>query len=80
MSADALDTLLEKLSRGEDSAAERVFREYEPLLRAIVRRRLTPAFRAKFDSTDVIQSAWLDLLGTYRARGCQRLSGNLVLQ
>ena len=71
MKADTLDTLLVKLSRGDDSAAERVFRDYEPLLRAIVRRRLTPALRTKFDSTDVIQSVWLDLLEAYRARGWQ---------
>lgn len=71
MSDEALDTLLAKLARGEDSAAERVFRDYEPLLRVIVRRRLTPALRAKFDTADVIQSAWLDLLGAYRADGWQ---------
>ena len=42
MSADSLDTLLVKLANGEDAAAERVFRDYEPFLRAMVRRRLTP--------------------------------------
>ena len=71
MSADSLDTLLVKLANGEDSAAERVFRDYEPLLRAMVRRRLTPSLRAKFDSMDVVQSAWADLLEAYRARGWQ---------
>ena len=71
MSADSLDTLLVKLANGEDSAAERVFRDYEPLLRAMVRRRLTPALRTKFDSMDVVQSVWADLLGAYRAKGWQ---------
>jgi RNA polymerase sigma factor (sigma-70 family) len=69
MDADPLDTLLVKLSRGDDSAAEQVFRDYEPTLRALVRRRLTPSLRVKFDSVDVVQSAWVDLLGAYRARG-----------
>src|SRR3954468_12980774 len=71
MSTDSIDTLLVKLSNGEDSAAERVCRDYEPLLRAMVRRRLTPSLRTKFDSMDVVQSVWLDLLATYRARGWQ---------
>ena len=71
MDADPLDTLLVKLSRGEDSAAERVFRDYEPALRALVRRRLTPTLRSKFDSADVVQAAWADLLDAYRAKGWQ---------
>src|SRR5205823_4071123 len=69
MNHDSLDTLLVKLNNGEDAAAERVFRDYEPLLRAMVRRRLTPALRAKFDSMDVVQSAWADVLGSYREQG-----------
>ena len=40
MTADSLDTLLVKLKNGEDQAAAQVFREYEPFLRAMVRRRL----------------------------------------
>jgi RNA polymerase sigma-70 factor (ECF subfamily) len=66
-----LDTLLVKLANGEDSAAERVFRDYEPLLRSMVRRRLTPALRTKFDSMDVVQSVWADLLVAYRSEGWQ---------
>jgi|SRR5579864_1141435 len=69
MSADSLDTLLVKLSNGEEAAAERVFRDYEPLLRSMVRRRLTPALRAKFDSMDVVQSVWADVLESYRSEG-----------
>ncbi len=62
MSTASLDTLLEKLANGESEAAERVFRNYEPFLRAMVRRRLTPPLRAKFDSMDVVQSVWADVL------------------
>ena len=68
-SAEPLDTLLVKLKNGEDAAAARVFRDYEPYLRAMVRRRLTPALRAKFDSMDVVQSAWAGVLEGYRAEG-----------
>src|SRR3954453_14789907 len=71
MTDDSLDTLLVKLANGEDSAAERVFRDYEPLLRAMVRRRLTPLLRTKFDSMDVVQSVWADVLDGYRVEGWQ---------
>ena len=56
MSDDSLDTMLEKLTVGEPSAAEQLFRNYEPFLRAMVRRRLSPPLRSKFDSMDVVQS------------------------
>jgi len=69
MTADSLDTLLVKLKNGEDQAAAQVFREYEPFLRAMVRRRLTPALRAKFDSLDVVQSVWTDVLDGYNEEG-----------
>ena len=47
MSDDSLDTLVEKLSNGEAAAAERVFRDFEPFLRAMVRRRLSPPLRTQ---------------------------------
>jgi RNA polymerase sigma-70 factor (ECF subfamily) len=71
MSTPSRDSLLEKLANGENEAAERVFRDYEPLLRAMVRRRLTPMLRAKFDSMDVVQSVWADVLEGCRERGWQ---------
>lgn len=71
MSTPSLDTLLEKLAKGEAEAAERVFRDYEPFLRAMVRRKLTPMLRAKFDSMDVVQSVWADVLKGYREGGWQ---------
>ena len=69
MNSHSLDTLLEKLAHGESDAAERVFRDCEPFLRSMVRRRLTPMLRAKFDSMDVVQSAWADVLEGYREEG-----------
>jgi RNA polymerase sigma-70 factor (ECF subfamily) len=69
--APSLDTLLEKLGHGESEAAERVFRDYEPFLRAMVRRKLNPMLRAKFDSMDVVQSVWADVLRGYREGGWQ---------
>jgi RNA polymerase sigma-70 factor (ECF subfamily) len=66
MSTSSLDTMLQKLARGESEAAECVFRAYEPYLRSMVRRKLTPMLRAKFDSVDVVQSVWADVLQGYR--------------
>jgi RNA polymerase sigma-70 factor (ECF subfamily) len=71
MNTAPLETLLEKLAIGDSDAAERVFRDYEPFLRAMVRRRLTPMLRAKFDSMDVVQSVWADVLEGYRKAGWQ---------
>jgi RNA polymerase sigma factor (sigma-70 family) len=66
---DALDALLERLTRGEMDAAGEVYRTFEPVLRVMVRRRLSPRLRAKFDSNDVVQSAWADILRGFRAEG-----------
>ena len=68
MNDDSLDTMLEKLTRGESAAAEQLFRNFEPFLRAMVRRRLSPPLRSKFDSIDVVQSVWADVLTGFRER------------
>lgn len=69
MNVDSLDALLEKLNSGDDAAAEQVFVAYEPYLRKVVRRRLPAELRAKFDSIDVVQSVYGDLLSAFRAGG-----------
>jgi len=66
MSDDPLDALLEKLTQGDPVAAEQVFRAYEPYLRMVVRRQLSDSLRAKFDSIDVVQSVWADVLDGFR--------------
>ncbi len=62
MSTEHLDRLLDRLNGGDPTVAEEVFREYEPYLQMLVRRQLRPALRAKFDSMDVVQSVWADVL------------------
>ena len=67
MSADPLDELIERLNKGDMSAAERAFVAYEPYLRMAVRRRLSGALRTKLDSMDIVQSVWADVLsGSWR--------------
>jgi RNA polymerase sigma factor (sigma-70 family) len=66
MTPGPLDLLLRQLCSGDPEAAARVFRDYEPFLRRVVRRQLNPGLRAKFDSADVVQSIWADLLAGFR--------------
>ena len=62
----SLENLLEKLTIGDADAAEQLFLAYEPYLRMVVRRKLTANMRAKFDSIDIVQSVWADLLDGFR--------------
>src|SRR5262249_19108855 len=41
----------------------------EPYLRKVVRRQLPTHLRAKFDSLDIVQSTWVDLLHGFREAG-----------
>jgi len=62
MSALPLDDLLDRLRKGDEAAAERLFRAHEPYLRKVVRRQLPRQLRSKFDSQDVVQSVWAHFL------------------
>jgi RNA polymerase sigma-70 factor (ECF subfamily) len=65
----SLDSLLEKVNSGDDIAAEQAFVAYEPYLRKVVRRLLPAELRRKFDSVDVVQSVYGDVLGAFRDGG-----------
>jgi RNA polymerase sigma-70 factor (ECF subfamily) len=66
---EPFEILLEQLRSGDVGAAERLFAAHEPILRIVVRRRLPRWLRAKYDSTDVVQSVWAGLMqGLYDGR------------
>ncbi len=67
MKAEPLALLLEQLNSGNREAAEQVFRIYEPYLRMVVRRYLPGRLRVRFDSIDVVQSVWVQVLRGLRA-------------
>jgi RNA polymerase sigma-70 factor (ECF subfamily) len=69
MSIPPLDDLLEKLCHGDVDAAEQVFVTYEAYLRKVVRRQLPARLRTRFDSIDIVQSAWRDVLHGFREAG-----------
>ncbi|MCI0684073.1 MAG: RNA polymerase sigma factor [Gemmataceae bacterium] len=69
MTIDPLDELLDRLNDGNLDAAEQVFRACEPLLRKVVRRLLLPSLRPKFDSSDVVQSVWADVIEAFQRGG-----------
>jgi RNA polymerase sigma-70 factor (ECF subfamily) len=67
----SLEDLLEMLRGGDLAAAEKIFLAYEPYLRLLVRRQLSAALRAKFDSPDIVHSVWVDVLRGFRESGCR---------
>ncbi len=67
MSEHAFDSVLARLNSGSSEAAAQAFARFEPLLRMVVRRKLTEPLQAKFDSTDIVQSVWADALSGFRA-------------
>src|SRR5947209_2293980 len=69
MNPDPLNELLDRLCGGDEAAAEQAFRTYEPYLRLVVRRLLPARMRAKFDSVDIVQSVWADVLHGFREAG-----------
>src|SRR5438094_5510471 len=66
---EPLDDLLAQLCTGDPAAAGRVFVAFEPYLRKAVRRQLPAPLRAKFDSADILQSVWADVLRGFREAG-----------
>jgi RNA polymerase sigma factor (sigma-70 family) len=66
---EPLDNLLAQLCSGDMVAAGQVFLAFEPYLRKAVRRHLPPPLRVRFDSADILQSVWADVLRGFREAG-----------
>jgi len=66
MIRSSTDRLLTKLNAGDADAAGQMFQAFEPYLRMVIRRRISPRFRSKFDSTDIVQSVWADVVDGLR--------------
>jgi RNA polymerase sigma factor (sigma-70 family) len=66
MTDGSAEILLDRFRAGDDAAAGELFRAFEPFLRGLVRRRLPQQARGRFDSADVVQSAWASLLDGLR--------------
>lgn len=62
MPSEPFEQLRAQLGSGDVAAAEALFRVYTPYLRAVVRRQLSDRLRPRFDSTDVVQSVWVQVV------------------
>ncbi|HEX4611242.1 MAG TPA: sigma-70 family RNA polymerase sigma factor [Urbifossiella sp.] len=56
------EELFDRLNRGEADAVAALHAAYGSYLRAVVRRQLAARLRTKFDSADVVQSVWVQVL------------------
>jgi RNA polymerase sigma-70 factor (ECF subfamily) len=66
--SDSLDSLLARLNVGDEAAVEQLFVAFEPYMRMVIRRRIAGSLRAKFDSSDIVQSVWADVVDNLRHR------------
>jgi RNA polymerase sigma-70 factor (ECF subfamily) len=57
---NAMDTLLERIDRGDQEALGDLFDSYRPRLRRMVQFRMDARVAARLDPSDVLQEAYLD--------------------
>jgi RNA polymerase sigma factor (sigma-70 family) len=71
MTRETSDKLLGQLLEGDIEVLGELFAVYESYLRAIVRSQLSNQLQSKFDSVDVVQSVWVQLLQKLERDGCR---------
>jgi RNA polymerase sigma-70 factor (ECF subfamily) len=62
MTDAGIESVLVRLGRGDVTAAGQLYTAYAAYVRAVVRRRFAPHLRTKFDSADVAQSVWAQVV------------------
>jgi RNA polymerase sigma-70 factor (ECF subfamily) len=62
MTGGEIEDVLARVRRGDVTVAEQLHAAYAAYIRAIVRRRLSAHLRARFDSADVAQSVWAQVV------------------
>ncbi len=78
MSSNQAEGLLGRLHRGEPAAAAELYTVYSAYLRAVVRRQLSARLRTQFDSADVAQSVWAQIVRKLSSTGwCVENEGQL---
>lgn len=65
MPDSSIDALVQRLRQGDSAAAAELVKAYEPLLRMVIRRQLSVTQQSKFDSVDIVQSIWMDVLAGF---------------
>ncbi len=58
MTEDSIERMLDRLRNGDSTVAGPLFSAFEPFLRGVVRRRMPARAQVRFDSADIVQSAW----------------------
>jgi RNA polymerase sigma factor (sigma-70 family) len=71
MTPETDDELLEQLVQGNSEVLGELFAVYESYLRSIIRSQLSVNLQSKFDSVDVVQSVWVQLLQKIGQDGCR---------
>jgi RNA polymerase sigma-70 factor (ECF subfamily) len=62
MTAAEIESVLARLAEGDVTAAGGLYTAYAVFVRTVVRRRLTAHLRAQYDSADVAQSVWAQVV------------------
>jgi RNA polymerase sigma factor (sigma-70 family) len=62
MNDTTVEQILARLQTGDESALADLAQAFEPFLRGLVRRRMPKQVQGRFDSADVVQSAWASLV------------------
>jgi RNA polymerase sigma factor (sigma-70 family) len=58
IATDDFKTLFRRMLQGSPEAADRLCRDYQSAIQRVVRRRLPPRLRSRYDSLDFVNDVW----------------------